>query len=92
MIISTFKKVLLIGSVSICMTAVAMPANMSCSCNDSKAIAGNCDVTTVSGPSWWTWLTKNRSSQLHFFDLVELLHDNDEVMTTDKTKLDKADS
>ena len=92
MIISTFKKLLLVGSVSLCMTAMAMPTNLSCSCSETKAIDSSCAVQTVDGPSWWGWLTKNRSSQFHFFDLVELLNNSDKLVTTDKTKLDKADS
>ena len=92
MIISTFKKALLLGSFTICMTAAAMPANLSCGCNDTKAIKMGCDAKSVNGPSWWGWLTNNHASQFHFFDLVELLHDDEVSYENDKKHLDKVNS
>jgi len=92
MIISTFKKALILGSFTICMTAAAMPVNLSCGCSDKKAIQKTCNVKNVNGPSWWGWLTNNQTSQFHFFDLVELLHDDEMTFENDKKHLDKVDS
>ena len=92
MSISTIKKILIVSSVTVCMTAIAMPANLSCGCSHAKAISVNCTSATVNKPSWWSWLTKNESSQFHFFDLVELLHVNSDVDTSNKQQLDKAES
>ncbi|NVK25168.1 MAG: hypothetical protein HWE10_09600 [Gammaproteobacteria bacterium] len=32
--------------------------------------------------TWWAWLTNNQSSQFHFFQLMELLHGDDDAADT----------
>ena len=91
MILSTMKKALTISALLACMTAMAVPEFSNCGCKQNdKSVALKCDNKKVEGPSWWAWLTNQKSSQFHFLDLVELLH-VDDMMHSDKTSLDKAE-
>ena len=70
---------------------IAMPMEQ-CSCNTSNIKLDSCQSNKVQSPTWWGWLTSNKYSQLHFFQLVELLHTNDvEVKTSSSLVAQKED-
>lgn len=73
---SIIKTALFVATLSVGTSAIAVPANPSCKCNSEAAMV-NCKKAEVANPTWWRWLTNGSSSQFHFFDLIELLHDSD---------------
>lgn len=71
--------------------SLAMPMDQ-CSCNSGNIKLTSCQTNEVQSPTWWGWLTSNKSSQLHFFQLVELLHTHDvEVKTNSALIAQKED-
>lgn len=71
--------------------SIAMPMEQ-CSCNTTNIKLDSCQSNKVQSPTWWSWLTSNKYSQLHFFQLVELLHTNDvEVKTSSSLIAQKED-
>lgn len=83
MIISNYKNIILVSALLMSAAAVASPAISNCNC--SKAVTmGECNNEKAKGPSWWGWLTSDKSSQLHFYQLLELLHvDDDKSVSSD---------
>lgn len=84
MIISKLLKILFVSLFIFSVGASAVPST-----GDSCGCHTNCSSLKVKEPSWWGWLTKQNSSQFHFFDLIELLNrdDNSELsVKQDKTK------
>lgn len=73
---SIIKTALFLATISVSVSALAVPANPSCKCSSQAAMAA-CKKAEVSNPTWWRWLTNGSSSQFHFFDLIELLNDSD---------------
>ena len=74
-------------------TAIAVPTNM-CGCPTQKANFETCNATVIDkekSPTWWNWLTNNKSSQFHFFQLMELLHHNDTKDTSASVEHDDSD-
>lgn len=57
-------------------------ATSECECNSNKVKLSSCETQQVPTPTWWNWLTKNNSSQLHFFQLVELMHTSEVEVKT----------
>lgn len=72
-------------------SALAIPMGQ-CGCNSGSVELKTCQANEVQSPTWWSWLTNNKSSQLHFFQLVELLHTHDvEVKTSNVLTAQKED-
>lgn len=67
---------------------MAVPAN-ACDCKSKSIVKEECKPNQVQSPSWWKWLTSNKSSQLHFFQLIELLHTNDADVKDSSAKLNR---
>lgn len=64
--------------------ANAGSVNDNCNCKKKQLTTG-CDKPVVNSPSWWGWLTNSSDFQFHFFDLIELLNDeNDKVVMSRK--------
>lgn len=76
MIISNTKKVVLASLLVTASGVFAVPVNSSCGCPSSDEQV-SCEPAQVQSPSWWDWLTSNKSSQFHFFQLMELMHNGD---------------
>ena len=85
MIISK-TKVITIAILFSATAALAKPiSNCGCASTTSQVNISSCNMTEVSkdkSPTWWNWLTSNESSQFHFFQLMELLHSNDDNITS----------
>jgi hypothetical protein len=75
MVTSNAKLLLAIGLL-FAGSALAIPT-VGCSCKSNALDAQVCQQKRAQGPSWWGWITNNKSSQFHFFQLIELLHTND---------------
>jgi len=71
------KKLIIVVSMLFAGSALAMPT-MNCGCKTTTIKVAECQQSKVQSPSWWGWLTNNKSSQLHFFQLIELLHTTDD--------------
>ena len=69
------KTLTIIGALVFAGGALALPT--SCGCKTNTLVLEECKANKVQSPSWWGWITNNKSSQLHFFQLIELLHTND---------------
>ena len=95
MAVSTYKIALISGvlSFTICASATAVPANVSCQCKTSANLA-SCQDAEAQSPSWWRWITNSSTTQLHFFDLLELLHnkDADKVAMNTNTNKEQVES
>lgn len=78
MSISKYKKTLI---VSILLTVASVPTVFNSTdehCYSNKLFSINeCTIAVVDNPSWWHWITSYKSSQFHFFQLLELIHVND---------------
>lgn len=79
-----FQTIKLIIVLTSLLLATSLTAGTDCNCNRGKLVLEGCKASKAKEPSWWGWLTTNRSSQLHFFQLIELLHSQQEPMQ-DKT-------
>lgn len=82
------KKIIVLSTVIFAGSALALPSN-SCGCKTNKVVMEECKSNQVQSPSWWKWLTSNKSSQLHFFQLIELLHTNDVDLKDSSAKVNK---
>jgi len=86
MIISNTKLIIAVMLFS-ASAAVASPIN-TLGCNSQNSDALMKQVSTAESrdksPTWWNWFTSNESSQFHFFQLMELLHSNDDKVTSAK--------
>ncbi len=82
-----YKKRLIIG-ISLLFAGSAMAVS-SCSCENSNSEILKCQQSAAQGLTWWNWLTNNKSSQLHFFQLIELLHIHDREIQNDTAAIIK---
>lgn len=70
--------------------SLAMPMDK-CGCNTDNVKLSSCQANKVQSPTWWSWLTSNKSSQMHFFQLVELLHTHDAEVKTNAALIAQKD-
>ncbi len=75
MIISGFFKYALISTIFV-IIALTVSAD-SYQCQDVGDISEQCKTSNVKEPTWWGWLTDTNTTQFHFFDLIELMYDDD---------------
>lgn len=43
-------------------------------CLDEAIERADCQLAEVKKLTWWDWLTDNKTTQFHFFDLIELMY------------------
>ncbi len=74
MITSNLSK-LAIAATLVAGVLVSVCANdIDCGCEVSAT--NQCQLAEVKKPTWWGWLTDNKSTQFHFFQLIELIYGN----------------
>lgn len=64
-------------------------ATSECECNSNRVKLSSCEAQQEPTPTWWNWLTKNNYSQLHFFQLVELMHTSEVEVRTNAALIAK---
>jgi len=78
MIISKYKKklaVILVFTLAVTFTIFNITEH---SCYNNKVFSiTECATAEINNPSWLNWITSYKSSQFHFFQLLELIHVND---------------
>ncbi len=67
------KKLIIVLSMLLSSNAYAMKDD-GCACNKVDIKFTECPKAKVQSVTWWDWLTNNESTQLHFYQLIELLH------------------
>ena len=78
MIISKYKKTLGVSLVLFLTVTFTIFNTIEHSCYNNKVFSiTECAMTEVNNPSWLNWITSYKSSQFHFFQLLELIHVND---------------
>lgn len=73
----TFKytKLIALSAVLFSVTLFKVPVIKEYACQaTSKFTDGKCSPTQVQSLNWWDWLISSESSQFHFYQLLELLH------------------
>lgn len=87
MIISKYKKIISFSVFFISASALSAPVVNDCPCKNNKTVTvKECPSAKVSSPSWWDWITSNKSSRFHFFQLLELIHNDDGKSVTSDNK------
>lgn len=76
--LAKYKKILgvtLVTTLAVTFT-ISNITEHSCYSNKEFSIA-ECATAEINNPSWLHWITSYKSSQFHFFQLLELIHMND---------------
>jgi hypothetical protein len=61
-------------SIAALFIARAAYANIDCDCPSMKNHIECQAESNSKSPTWWDWITGDKSSQLHFFQIIELLN------------------
>lgn len=74
--IDLHKKLIIVLSIFVTSNAFAMKDDR-CACHKAEIKFSECQPEKPQSLTWWDWLTNNESTQLHFYQLIELLHTTD---------------
>ena len=83
MITSKLSKVIILSTILFGVFTSVCANNSECSCE--LTLQNTCKEADVKTPTWWSWLTDSKSSQFHFFELIELIY-SDENTSRDFSK------
>jgi hypothetical protein len=76
--ISKYKKIIGVTLVLTLATVFTVFNITDNSCYSNKVFSINeCTTAKINTPNWWNWITSYKSSEFHFFQLLELIHVND---------------
>lgn len=92
MILTTLKSIALSITLMFNGNSLANSNEQACQCPTAQ-LEANCNEQSIKQPSWLDWMFNKTSNQFHFFQLMELIHANDElssVQNDNDSELEKA--
>lgn len=91
--VALHKKLIIVLSLAATSNAFAATID-NCRCYKNKIKFNQCQTASSQSLTWWDWLTSNKSTQLHFYQLIELLHStetkfNDSTVAANQKRIKK---